>query len=94
MKKITPVGESLLILPLPKENNTTDAGVIVLDTQLAKGKVMEVSAEFSETYKKGDIVIYAADSGISQYYRNQSCLWVNPNGHPKGHIFGIVNDEA
>lgn len=93
MKSITPVGSNILVLPLPQENHLTESGITILDTQLAKGKVMEVSAEYDETYKKGDIVIYAKEAGISQYYKSQSCLWLNPKGFPQGHILGVVNEE-
>jgi len=93
MKKIIPVGENLLALPLPKENHTTESGISIVDNTLAKAKVMEVSNEFAHIYKKGDIIIFTENAGISQYYKQQQCLWLNPNGFPKGHIVGIVNDE-
>lgn len=92
-KAIKPVGKNILILPLPKENEQSEGGLILVDNTLAKGKVMEVSAEYNETYKKGDIVIYAENAGIHQYYKQQNCLWLNPVGFPDGHIVGIISDE-
>ncbi len=94
MKKntIVPVGKNIIVLPLPKENHTTESNIEIIDNTLAKAKVMEVSDEFSHIYKKGDVVIYTANSGISQYYKQQQCLWLNPTGFPEGHIVGIVKE--
>lgn len=92
-KRIKPVGKSILIVPLPKENEQSEGGLIIVDNTLTKGKVMEVSAEFDETYKKGDIVIFPEGAGIHQYYRNQNCLWLVATGYPDGHIVGIISDE-
>ena len=92
MKNILPIGENILVLPLPKENHQTEAGISIVDNTLAKAKVMEVSDDFANIYQKGDVIIYTENAGISQYYKQQQCLWLNPNGFPKGHIVGIVND--
>ena len=93
MKKIIPVGENILCLPLPKENHTTESGISIVDNTLSKAKVMEVSEEFAHIYKAGDIVIFTENAGIGQYYKQQQCLWLNPNGFPKGHIVGIVTED-
>lgn len=92
-KRIKPVGKSILILPLPKENEQSEGGLIIVDATLSKGRVMEVSAEYGETYTKGDIVIYPEGAGIHQYYKSQNCLWLNAVGYPDGHIVGIISDE-
>lgn len=93
MKKITPIGENLLVLPLPKENIQSDGGMIMVDNTLTKGKVMEVSDDYVDIFKKGDIVIYPENAGFHQYYKNQNCIWINATGFPKGHVVGIVADE-
>jgi co-chaperonin GroES (HSP10) len=93
MKKIVPVGENLLVLPLPKENEQSDGGLIMVENTLTKGKVMEVSHEYYDVYKKGDIVIYPESAGIHQYYKSQNCIWLNATGFPKGHIVGIIGEE-
>ena len=93
MKSIQPIGDNILVLPLPKENHERESGIVIVDNTLTKGKVMEVSNEYQDVYQKGDIVIYPESAGVSQYYRSQNCLWLNPVGFPKGHIIGIVSDE-
>jgi len=94
MKEIKPIGANLLVLPLPQESHQTESKVIIIDNKLSKAKVMEVSDEYSTIYKKGDVVIYPESAGISQYYKQQNCLWLNPIGYPQGHILGIVSDES
>ncbi len=93
MKNIVPIGDSILVLPLPKEPQTTDAGIQLTDTTIAKAKVMEVSKEYSDTYKKGDVILYAENAGIYQRYKQQNCLWLNAVGFPKGHIIAVIEEE-
>ena len=93
MKKITPLGKNILVLPLSKESHTTEGGIHISDTSIAKAKVMEVSDELKDVYKKNDIVIYAENAGISQYYKQQQCLWLNATGFPEGHILAIIEED-
>ncbi len=94
MKSARPIGENILVLPLPKEPQTTDAGIQLTDTTIAKAKVMEVSKEYSDTYKKGDVILYAENAGIYQRYKQQNCLWLNATGFPKGHVIAVIEEEA
>lgn len=94
MKKISPLGENLLVLPLPKETHSTESGIQITDTTIAKAKVIEVSEQLKDLYKKGDIVLYAENAGISQYYKRQNCLWLNGTGFPKGHIIAVIEEES
>lgn len=93
MNRLQPLGDTILVFPLPTEHHVTESGIQVMDTQLAKGKVMEVSDDYKDVYKKGDIIIYAKESGISQYYENKSCLFLNAKGYPQGHVLCIVEEE-
>jgi len=93
-KSIKPLGDNLLVFPLPKEPHTTDSGIQLVDTTIAKAKVMEVSEQLKDVYKKGDIVIYAENAGISQYYKQQNCLWLNGTGYPKGNVIAVIEEEA
>ena len=94
MKSIKPLGENLLVLPLPKETHSTEAGIQITDTTIAKAKVIEVSEQLKDLYKKGDIVLYAENAGISQYYKSQNCLWLNGTGFPKGHIIAVIEEDS
>ncbi len=92
-KKITPIGRSLLIFPLPPETYTTDSGIQFSDTDIISATVMEVSAEDSEVYKKGDRIRYAKEAGLAQYYKGKNCIWIHSGGFPEGHVFGIISEE-
>jgi len=92
-KRIIPVGKSLLIYPLPPETYTTDSGIQFSDVEVIPARVMEVSAEDSEVYKKGDIIRYAKGAGLDQYYKGKKCEWINSGGFPAGHVFGIISEE-
>lgn len=93
MKVITPQGDNILVMPIQKENEKTEAGIELLDTKLAYGIVMERSVDYEGVYEKGNTVIYAADAGITQHYNKKSCLWLNAKGFPQGHILCIVEDK-
>ena len=93
MKKLTPLGTNLLVLPLPKENHSTEAGIQITDTIIAKAKVVEVSDEMKGIYEKGDIVLYAEKTGIEQYYKSQLHLWLNGSGYPKGNVIAIESND-
>lgn len=92
-RTIIPVGKNLLILPLPLETYETESGIKFTDNEVVPGKVMEVSDDNCKVYKKGDIIRYAKDAGLSQYYKGQSCLWIHSGGFPEGHVFGIILEE-
>lgn len=92
-KTIFPIGDNIIIFPLPTESYQTEAGIVFNDPEIAHGKVMAVSQEYKDVYKEGDIVIYSSNAGVSQYYKNKNCLWVNPLGVPKGHIRGIISED-
>ncbi len=92
-KRIVPLGKNILVLPLPLETYTTEEGIQFSDNEVVPGEVLEVSAENSTVYKKGDRIRFAKDAGLGQYYKGQNCLWIHSGGFPEGHVFGIISDE-
>ena len=91
--KLIPQGERLLVEPLNVENHVTEGGIELINQTLETAKVVEVSEEFYNVYKKGDTVILPREAGISQMYNGKSCKWVNGKGHPQGDIFAIVTED-
>lgn len=77
MSKITPVGQKLLVLQIKTKHHQTDAGIFAVENTLVKGKVQEVSAELSNLFKYGDIVIFPDKVGINQPYKGEVYLWLN-----------------
>ncbi len=92
MSKITPVGSRIIVAPLPKANFKTEAGIDITE-ELDRGKVIEVSEELKDLYKKGDVVMYSEGAGVAQYYKQQQCLWLNGEGQPRGDIWGTIENE-
>jgi len=91
--KITPVGTKLLVLPLPKEENTFEAGIIAVDFALDKGEVLEVPEYLKNIYKKGDVVLYPQSTGITYFYDKKHCLFLNGQEYPQGDIWAIVTND-
>ena len=91
--KITPVGTKLLVLPLPKEENTFEAGIIAVDFALDKGEVLEVPEYLKNIYKKGDVVLYPATTGTTYFYNKSHCLFLNGQEYPQGDIWAIVTNN-
>lgn len=58
-----------------------------------KAEVVEVSKEYSDVFKKGDIIAISADAGISQQYNNKSCLWIDAKSAPEGDVWYIVRED-
>ncbi len=92
--KITAQGSNLLVFPVSKENYVTDGGIEIVDVVLAQGEVIEVSDEYSNLYKQGDIVMYSEGAGISQPYNGKLCIWIS--GKPTndgGSIYAVITNE-
>lgn len=92
MKLIKPIGSKLIVKPLPMEDTQTESGITVLDLELEKAEVVEVSEEYSNRFKPKDIVLYPKGSGISlPHYKKTNCLWLD--GRPVnegGDIWALV----
>jgi len=92
MTTIKPEGAMLIVHPLPKEESETDAGIVVTDFQLVRAEVLEVSDEWSDKIKRGDIVLFADSDGVgkSLHYKKKSCLWVSGKAFGEGgDLFGV-----
>ena len=92
MTKIKPEGAMLIVFPLPSEETVLDSKIIVQDFFLLKGEVLEVSPEFENKYKVGDIILFPEDAGKAIQYQKKSCLWINGKGFPDGEVFGVVTE--
>lgn len=90
MNKIQPVGRLILVEPINREDTQTESGLTVIDkTQL--GKVIELSDEFADVYKKGDIVAYSEGAGHGVFYKGKAHLYLNGNGWGNGgDVWSIV----
>lgn len=97
MTTIKPEGAMLIVYPLPKEESTTESGIVAQDFALIRGEVIEVSDEYSDKYKRGDVVLFPDSDGVGRsfHYQKKSCLWIC--GKPfmdSGDVFGIeINDK-
>jgi len=89
MTKIKPEGSMLIVFPLPKEEKSTESGIVTQDFSLTKATVMEVSEEWSNRYSVGDIVLFPDTVGHTIHYQKKACLWVNgrPFGDQNGDIW-------
>lgn len=89
---IRPQGALILCSPLKKEKFITDSDLELVDNELAWGEVVEFSPLFEGVYKKGDIILYPKDSGISQSYNKKPHLFLNGKGHPEGMVWAIIGN--
>lgn len=97
MIKIQPQGSNILVMPISKENYVTDSGIEIAGVSLCQGEVIEVSKEFAELYKAGDIVQYADSPkvGISQPYNGKLCIWLCGRAfNDGGDIFSTITNDA
>ena len=90
MQKITPVGQKLIVFPLPQETITTENNIVVMENELDRGEVVEVSDELKDLYPIGSIVTYPSGEGLTlPHYKKKTCLWLTANLD----IWGILTDE-
>ena len=91
--KLKPVGSKLLVLPLETKNYVTNTNIELVETELARAKVMEVSDELSHIYNVGDVVMFPDKAGVLQIYNGEKCLWLNGMGFPNGDIWAITDEN-
>lgn len=91
MQKIKPVGQKLIVFPLPfnEEGVKTDGGIVVMDMQLSHAEVMEVSDELKDVYSVGDTIIIPVETGTAIHYQKKSCVWISANID----VWGILTKE-
>ncbi len=95
MTTIKPEGAMLIVFPLPKEESTTEGGIVAQDFALTKAEVMEVSDEWSDKISKGDIVLFPDTVGQSIHYQKKACLWICAKPYMDGgDLWGkLINDK-
>lgn len=93
MQKFEPVGRKMLVLPIKEENYKTLVGIELVQLELMKVKVLEVSNEYKTMYMPGDIVVISQNTGIGQQYNQESCLWIDAKAAPEGDVWFIVREE-
>lgn len=87
---IEPKGFRLIIKPIASDTHETQKGILVMDLETDTGEVVEVPKELSEEYKKGDIIIYTKNGGISlPHYKKAPHIWLNANPL-NTEVWGIV----
>lgn len=90
--KISPVGTKLLIIPIAKEDETLDSGIIMAastNAELNTGKVVAVSSQISDLYKEGDVILYPSKKGVGIVLDGKPHLWLD--AEPSlGEIWGLV----
>jgi len=88
---IKPVGNRLIVLPLPRKEESLDNGLVLPESanaDLAIGKVVEVPNSLNELYKENDIVLFPSKSGVGQMYNGKPHLWINAETE----IWGIISE--
>lgn len=93
MTTIKPEGAMLIVFPLPSEETKLESGIITQDFNLLRGEIIEVSTQFEDKYKVGDIILFPEGAGKSIHYQKKQCLWIDGRGFTDGgEIFGIVTE--
>ena len=91
--KLKPVGTKLLVLPLSQEEYVTESNIHLIESELERAEVVEVSDEIADVYKVGDIVLYPKSIGSLQIYNGKNCLWINGAGYPSGDVWAIATES-
>ena len=94
--RLLPMGSKLLIEPQKRKEYKTEAGIDVINSDLSEGKIVEVSDDFKEIYKEGDIVLYSLGAGQGEYYQGKPCVWIDGRSvNNGGDVWSLIlNDEA
>lgn len=77
-KKVQPIGNKLIVLPLERKEEKIDSIVIpgTANADLLDGKVIEAAKEFEHLVKVGDTVVFSANTGVGQFYNGKPCVWL------------------
>jgi len=90
--KLEPQGVKIIVEELAKDYAETAGGITMVDSQLAYGKIVEISSQFKDVYKKGDTVVYPKGAGVNIPYLGKAHIVLNGEGHPMGDIWFIETD--
>lgn len=89
---IQPVANKLIILPIPKKEETMESGIIIPESanaDLREGKVVAVSRQIENLYPIGSIILYPGKKGVGEIINNLPHLWLDSTPE-KEEIWGLV----
>lgn len=91
---VIPVGNKLLVEPLPKKEEKINNIVIAesVNANLLEGKVAAVSKQIKDLYKVGDVVLYVEGKGVGQPIAGKYYVWLDADVN-KEEIYGIVTEK-
>ena len=78
---IKPVGQKLLVKPLPKQEEKFGSLVIpgTANAELEEAEIIEVSTDIESIFKKGEHILYASSAGVSQMIDKITYKWLIPD---------------
>jgi co-chaperonin GroES (HSP10) len=92
--KIYPVGQKLLVEPLPAEEEKTDGGVIIAavnNAEIGKAKILAVSPLLESVYQVGEIVLYFEKRALNVVNSNKSLQLIDGGeGLVQGDVLAIL----
>ncbi len=93
--KLEPMGRKILVLPQPMSEYVSTGGIVIANTNLIIGKIVELSQEFKDIYEVGDIVLYPEGAGTSQPYKGEVHWWLNGDGagNMNGDIWSKITED-
>ena len=94
MEKISPQGNTILVLPIKKEN-TVSEGNIEMVSVLNHAEVVEVSENFNGVYEKGDVVLLSDGAGRGYLYNGKMHQFVDGRGmYDGGDVWAVYQKSA
>lgn len=92
--RLEPLGSKILIEPREKTNHKTEAGIEIVQNELAEGEVIEVSEEYKQFFAPGDVILYSMSAGNGEYYKGKSCMWIDGRSVSSGgDVWAIIHDD-
>lgn len=92
MKKLQPLGDKIIVLPVSSENHKTAGGLELVEGQLEKGKVVAFPESYKDVYKVGDTVLFQKGNYVTHFYLGETHLILNGNGAPQGDVWFIEGE--
>ena len=94
MEKISPQGNTILVLPIKKEN-TVSEGNIEMVSVLNHAEIVELSENFEGVYEKGDVVLLSDGAGRGHLYNGKMHQFVDGRGmYDGGDVWAVHQKSA
>jgi len=93
MKKLETLGDKIIVLPISTDSVVEKGDIVVLEGKLKKGTVVEFPKSYADVYKKGDVVLFGENVGVSHFYKGDTHLFLNGGGAPIGDVWAIETDD-